>query len=151
MTTRNTSYDNVDGWGRPAFEVLDDYTMSVLLAGVFPELGDPLPVLLADSTTLPIYAVVGINSSGKLAMATYGTNGSDGVKAMGVMSRSAVSGASNTTVKGNLYFSGCFNIDEKSPLVWDASFNTEDKKRTAFIGSPSPCTIVARRRLAPTS
>lgn len=147
MPTRNFSYANVDSWGRPAFEVLDDYTMSVLLAGATPALADPMAVLLADSQTLAIYTVVGLNSSGNLVPATWGTNGSDGVKAIGVLARAATSGTSNTTVKGNVWYQGCFNIDDKSPLVWDSSFDTEDKKRTAFIGSPAPCQIVARRRL----
>ncbi len=147
MPTRNPSYDNVDGWGRPAFEVLDDYTMSVLLAGATPALSDPLSVLLADSQILAIYSVVGLDSSGKLTLATWGTNGSDGVKAIGVLARAAISGTSNTTVKGNVWYQGCFNIDDKSPLVWHSSFDTEEKKRAAFIGSPSPCQIVTRRRL----
>ncbi|WP_242137026.1 hypothetical protein [Sphingomonas sp. TREG-RG-20F-R18-01] len=146
MTTRNSSYDNVDGWGHPAFEVLDDYTMAVLLAGVTPPLADPMHVLLADNQNLPIYQVVGLDANKKLVKAVFGS-----VQAIGVMSRSAVSGAGNTTVKGNVYYSGCFNIDEKSVLVWDASYDTETKKAQAFIGAPTPCQIVARRRLAPTS
>ena len=147
MPTRNPSYDNVDGWGRPAFEVLDDYTMSVLLAGATPKLSDPMSVLLADSLTLAIYSVVGLDSSGKLTLATWDANPASAIKPIGVLARSATSGASNTTVKGQVYFTGCFNIDEKSPLVWHSSFDTEEKKRAAFIGSPSPCQIVTRRRL----
>lgn len=151
MATRNSSYDNVDGWGRPAFEVLDDYTMAVLLAGVTPPLGDPMQVLLADSQTLAIYTVVGLDANNKLVKATWNATPANAIKPIGVLARSAVSGASNTTVKGNVYYTGCFNIDEKSVLVWDATFDTEAKKRDAFIGSPAPCQIVARRRLAPTS
>ena len=148
MPTRNYFYANVDSWGRPAFEVLDDYTMSVLLAGVTPALSDPMNILLANSQNLAIYTVVGLDSAGKLTTATWGTDGTDGVKPLGVLARSAVSDSSNSkSVRGLVYYQGCFNIDDKSPLVWHSSFDTEAKKLAAFIGSPAPSQVVVRRRL----
>lgn len=152
MATYNTSYANADGWGRPAFEVLDDYTMSVLLAGVTPPLGDPMNIELAPSQNLAKYAVVGLNANGKLVAATWNATPANAIKPIGVLAQAAASDGTNSKgIKGGVYYSGCFNIDEKSVLVWDASFDTEAKKRDAFIGSPAPCQIVARRRLAPTS
>lgn len=152
MTTYNTSFANADGWGRPAFEVLDDYTMSVLLSGVTPPLGDPMNVLLAPSQTLAKFTVVGLNSSNQLVPATWNATPANAIKPIGVLAQAATSDSTNSKgVRGGVYYSGCFNIDEKSPLIWDASFDTELKKAQAFIGSPAPCQIVARRRLAPTS
>jgi len=152
MATYNTSFSNADGWGRPAFEVLDDYTMSVLLAGVTPPLGDPMSVTLANNQTLAKYTVVGLDASGKLVKATWNATAANAIKPIGVLAQAAQSDATNSKgIRGLVYYSGCFNIDEKSVLVWDASFDTEQKKHDAFVGSPAPCQIIARRRLAPTS
>lgn len=149
MTTYTTSYENADGWGRPAFEVLDDYTFSVLLAGVTPPLADPMAVKLANSQTLAKFTVVGLDASGNLVAATWNATPANAIKPIGVLAHAATSDSSNSKgVKGLVYYSGCFNIDAKSPLVWDATFDTDAKKEAAFIGSPTPTQIVARKRLA---
>lgn len=150
MTTVPTSYVLADRAGRALFEQMDTYIDTVLLAGAEPHLQPPYPILLADSTTLPQFAVVGL-SGGKLALATYGTNGTDGIRPIGVLAHAAVSVAANVTVRGQVWYSGCFNIGSDGVLVWDASWDTVAKKAIAFLGAPTPTTIVTRERFTPAS
>lgn len=135
MATINSSYKNADSFGRPAFDVLDTYVQSNLSAGAEPPMQQPSRVLLGDSLTLAQFTVVGI-SGGKLVKAVYSTDPEVAVPAIGVLAHAVTSGASNTTVFGEVIPTGCFNIGETnagtdSPLVWDASFDTMAKKRTA--------------------
>lgn len=139
MTTITTSYKNADTHGRPAFEVMDDYAQTNLLAGSEPPLEGAHPFLLGDSLTLAQFSVVGL-SSGKLVMAT------DSIKPIGVLAHAATSGASNTTKYGNVWLSGCFNLD--GPLVWEATLNTEAERLAAFQDSPTPTRIIIRKRTA---
>lgn len=134
-----TSYKNADAFGTPAFEVLDEYTNTALLASGSPALTSTKRILLGDSLTLANFSVVGI-SSGKLVLAT-----DAGVAAIGVLAHAAASGVTNTTKFGEVFITGDFNIGPDSPLVWDASFTTEAKK--GAVGGQSP-NLMFRRRTA---
>lgn len=141
MADVNLSYKNADTYGRASFEVLDRYVQEFLLAGAEPALQPAMGVFLADSLTLPQFAVVGLNGSNKLVMATAS------IKALGVLVHAATSGASNVTVRGQVWYSGCFNLN--GPLIWDSTLNTDALKHAAFLGSPTPTQIVLRSRLTP--
>ncbi len=144
-----TSYKNADAYGRAVFEQLDTYLQSVLLAGAEPALEPAIPVLMADSITLAQFSVVGINGAGRLVLATYNADPEVAIQAIGVLAHGATSGASNTTVRGQVWVTGVFNIDASSPLIWDATFDTNAKKANAFFGAPTPTRIIARNRLTP--
>lgn len=131
-----SSYANAAAHGVPAFEALDTYTQQHLLCSASPRLGETVRVLLADSQTLAQYAVVGLDANGKLVPAN-ATGGSE-IEPIGVLSYAATSGASNTTIHGEVHLTGDFNIDDDSPLVWDASFDTAAKKTFAPVpGNPN--------------
>ncbi len=130
MANVPTSYKNSAAYGLPAFEVLDTYTQQNLIAGAEPKLRPATRFLLADSLTLAQFSVVGLDSSGKLVLATYNATLASAVKPIGVLVHAATSGATNTTKYGEVYLTGCFNADADSPLVWDASFDTLAKKTT---------------------
>ena len=72
MADIDTSYVNADVYGRAAFDVLDNYIQTALLAGTEPRLQPATRHLLGDSLTLAQFSVVGLNSAGKLALATSG-------------------------------------------------------------------------------
>lgn len=135
MTDINVSYKNAAGRdGLPAFETLDNFIDSNLLAGAEPALQAPVRILLDDSLTLEAFTVVGV-SAGKLVKAVYNATVASGVKPIGVLRHKAVSGASNTTIHGEVFLTGCFNVGNTdaggdSPLVWDSSFDTLAKKTT---------------------
>lgn len=153
MANVTTSYLNADKFGIASFEQMDTYLMSVLLAGPNPEFepNQTFPVLLADSTTLAQFSVVGVNASGKLVLLTYaGLIATDGTKItpLGILAHGAVSGASNTTIRGQVIYAGCFALE--GPLVWGAGFDTDAKKVLAFRGAPTPTNIVVRSRYTPT-
>ncbi|MBB5985926.1 hypothetical protein [Sphingobium lignivorans] len=136
------SYKNAHVRGVPAFEVMDLYTDSNLLAGAEPAVQGPRRILLGDSLTLAPFSVVGL-SSGKLVMATYNATLSSAIKPIGVLLHGATSGSSNTTVFGEVLLTGNFNAGvndtgDDSPLVWHASFDTLAKKTTweGVVGNP---------------
>lgn len=135
MANINTSYKNASVRGVPAFEVMDTYIDANLVAGAEPAIQSPRRFLLADSLTLAPFTVVGLDGSGKLVKAVYNATVSSGVKPIGVLLHAATSGASNTTIFGEVLMTGCFNVGSDdagsdSPLVWDASFDTIAKKTT---------------------
>ena len=134
-----TSYKNADAFGTPAFEVLDEYTNTALLASGSPALTSSKRILLGDTLTLAQFSVVGI-SAGKLVLATDGL-----IAAVGVLAHAAASGAANATKWGEVLITGDFNIGPDSPLVWDVSFTTEAKK--AAVGGQS-ANLMFRRRTA---
>lgn len=140
MTDVYSSYGNAGNFGTPAFEVLDTYLQQNLLSSAHPPLGETLRVLLGDSKTLARYTVVGI-SSGKLVAAVSGS-----ITPIGVLAHAATSGASNTTIYGEVHITGDFNIDADSPLVWDASYDTVAKK-TMAAGQANP-NLMFRSRTA---
>lgn len=129
MAIVNTSYKNAVAHGTPAFEVLDTFIDSNLLAGAEPGLQPTSRILLGDSLTLAAFTVVGL-SGGKLVPATYNETIGSAVVPIGVLLHPATSGASNTTIYGEVFLTGCFNADADSPLVWDGSFDTLAKKTT---------------------
>lgn len=133
-----TSYQNADAHGVPAFESLDTYKDSNLTAGAEPGIQQPVRILLGDSLTLDQFTVVGL-SGGKLVKATYNATLASAVQPIGVLMQPATSGASNTTIYGEVTLTGCFNADTDSPLVWDASFDTLAKKTTweGVVGKPN--------------
>src|SRR5215217_3122005 len=135
MTTINTAYQNAAAHGVAAFELLPEYVQGFLLAGAEPALQPTTRVLLGDSKTLVAFSVVGL-SSGKLVLAT------DAIPPVGVLLHAATSGATNTTIYGEVFLSGCFNIDADSPLVWHSSLDTE-AERTAN----NNANLIFRRRL----
>ena len=130
MTTYAMGYQNADAFGRPAFEALDTFTQKQLVAGSEPKMSPAVRILLADSLTLAQFTVVGVDATGKLVAAAYNATVASGVKPIGVLAHVATSGATNTTIKGEVWLTGCFNADADSPLVWDASFDTLAKKTT---------------------
>jgi hypothetical protein len=154
MANVNTSYQNAGARGVAAFEVMDTFIDSNLVAGADPAIKQPLRFLLADSQTLAQFTVVGFDSSGKLVKATYNATLASAIKPVGVLAHAATSGASNTTVMGEVFLEGCFNAGSTdagtdSPLVWDSSFDTLAKKTTwaglpVYNGNPQ---LVFRRRL----
>jgi hypothetical protein len=238
MTTIPTSYKNADAFGRPAFDVLDTYTQTSLIAGAEPRRSQSVRILLGDSQTFLQYTVLGIDSSNRLVKATaaavaaaktIGTSngaltftavkpgaagnsilvaiaaagtasvvvagntitvtpatgantanataaqiaahglasqlvsvvvggdgsgaptttsatallgGVDKITPVGVLEHVISSGASNTTIYGEVVLTGCYNIGTDdagtdSPLVWDASFTTAALKRASTVGNPN--------------
>lgn len=140
MADVNATYTNVQS-GVPAFETLDTYHNGNLLASASPAQGETVRILLADSKTLARYSVVGL-SGGKLVMAE-----ADGtpITAVGVLAHPATSGASNSTIYGEVWLTGDYNIDSDSPLVWDASFDSEAKK-TMAAGAANPNLMFRSRK-----
>ncbi len=134
MANFNTSYQNADARGTPAFESLDTYLDSNLVAGAEPAIQQPVRVLLGDSLTLEPFTVVGL-SAGKLVRATYNATIASAIRPIGVLLHRAVSGAANATIFGEVLLQGNFNAGSNdsgadSPLVWDATFDTLAKKTT---------------------
>lgn len=154
MATIDTSYKNALVRGVPTFEVMDTYIDSNLVAGSEPAIQSPTRFLLADSLTLAAFTVVGLDSSGKLVKAVYNATVASGVKPIGVLLHAATSGASNSTIFGEVLLTGCFNVGSDdsgtgSPLVWDSSFDTIAKKTTwpglpQYQGNPN---LLFRRRV----
>lgn len=130
MANVNTAYQNADAHGLPAFEVKDTYVQQNLMAGAEPALQTANRFLLADSLDLDQFTVVGLDASGDLVAATYNATLASAVLPIGVLVHAATSGASNTTIYGEVWLTGCFNADADSPLVWDASFDSLAKKTT---------------------
>lgn len=150
MTDVNTSYQNAGAHGVPAFESLDTYIDSNLTAGAEPAIQQPVRILLDDSLTLAQFTVVGL-SGGKLVAAEYNATLASAIVPIGVLMQAATSGATNTTIYGEVSLTGCFNAGSDddgtdSPLVWDASFDTLAKKTTweGVVGNPN---LVFRSRL----
>lgn len=134
MPTINTSYKNAGAHGVPAFEVLDDFVDSNLVAGAEPAIQSPVRILLGDSLTLAQFSVVGL-SAGKVVLATYNATIGSAIKPVGVLLHAATSGAANATIFGEVLLTGNFNAGSDdtgadSPLVWHSSFNTLAKKTT---------------------
>lgn len=143
MANIDTSYKGAAQFGKPAFEVMDNYVHSDLIAGVEPGRQQPVRILLADSLNLAKFSVVGLDGTNKLVLATSG-----GVKPIGVLEHGVASGAANTTLRGEVVLTGCYNIGDDdagtgSPLVWDASFDTAAKKLAAVVGN---ALLIFRRR-----
>jgi len=138
MANVNTMYRNADTHGIPAFAALDTYLQQALLAGSEPALQPASRVLLDDSLTLAQFTVVGL-TAGKVVKAVYNATVASGVVPIGVLAHAAVSGATNTTIFGEVWLTGCFNAGAESPLVWDSTFDTEAKKTqwAGLVGRPS--------------
>lgn len=146
MADINVSYKNAGAHGTPAFEVLDRFIDSNLVAGAEPKISSPNRILLADSLTLAQFTVVGLDATGKLVKATYNATPASAVKPIGVLLQAATSGAANSTIYGEVTLTGCFNADADSPLVWDATYDTLAKKTVGplVVGNPN---LVFRSRL----
>lgn len=136
MANVDTTYKNADAFGRAAFEVMDTYIQSNLLAGGEPALTTANRILLGDSLDLAQFTVVGL-SGGKLVRATYNADPEVAIEPIGLLVHAAESGASNSTIHGEVWLTGCFNVGADSPLVFDASFNTVAKKVAATVGNPN--------------
>jgi hypothetical protein len=115
--------------GVPAFEAIDTYANQFLLAGNEPGIQQPVRILLGSSLNLAQFSVVGLDSSKKLVLATYNATEASAIKPIGVLAQPATSGASNTTIYGEVFLEGSFNTDADSPLVWDSSYDTVAKKQ----------------------
>jgi hypothetical protein len=132
--------------GTPAFETIATYTNQFLLAQNEPTVQQPVRILLGDSLTLAQFTVVGL-SGGKLVAATYNATEANAIKPIGVLAQPATSGASNTTIFGEVFLEGSFNTDADSPLVWDSSFDTVAKKQGYNVAN-SRLRFVSRRSVA---
>jgi hypothetical protein len=147
MATLQKSYANAAAHGVPAFEVLDVYVDANLIAGAEPAMQSPTRLLLADLQTLAAFTVVGFDATGRLVKAVWNATLANAIKPIGVLLHAATSGASNTTIFGEVFLTGNFNVGvdavgTESPLVWDASFDTVAKKTTwqglpIFNGNPN--------------
>lgn len=123
--------------GRAAFEELDTYVQSFLLAGNHPELAQPYAYAVETGSSVVQFSVVGFDSNGYLVPATQ-----DGtVQAIGVVAQAGGSATEDQNVP--VFYQGAFNMDA---LVWDASFDTDAKKEAAFRGAPTPTQIVIAKR-----
>lgn len=125
---------------RPMFEVMDTYVQSDLTAGAEPGRQQPVRILLASSTTLAKFQVVGLDANKKLVAATWNATPANAITPIGVLEHAVASGAGNTTMYGEVVLTGCYNVGDDdagtgSPLVWDASFDTMAKKLAAVVGS----------------
>jgi hypothetical protein len=129
-----TSYKNAASFSGPAFEVLDTYTQQNLLAGASPARSQPVRILLASSTNLAKFSVVGLDASKNLVLATWNATPASAITPIGVLEHAAVSGASNTTIYGEVVLTGNYNIDADSPLVWSGTFDTAAKKAGSVVG-----------------
>jgi hypothetical protein len=116
--------------GTPAFETIATYTNQFLLAQNEPAVQQPVRVLMGDSLAAqPQFTVVGI-SGGKLVPAQWNATLSSAIVPIGVLAQpTPASGASNTTIFGEVFLEGSFNTDAESPLVWHSSFDTEAKRQ----------------------
>ncbi len=134
--------------GRPEFEVMDTYVQSDLLAGIEPGRQQPVRILLASSTTLAKFQVVGLNAAGALVAAVWNATPANIIKPIGVLDHAVASGAGNTTISGEVILTGCYNVGDDdagtgSPLVWDASWDTAAKKIASVVGN---ALLMFRRR-----
>lgn len=150
MADINVSYKNAGVHGTPAFETLDSYVDSQLVAGAEPAIGQPVRILLADSLTLAQFTVVGLNA-GKLVKATYDAIVANAVKPIGVLMQAATSGVTNATIYGEVSLTGCFNAGNDnagsdSPLVWDATYDTLAKKTEGPLVVGNPNLVFRSRR-----
>jgi hypothetical protein len=127
--------------GQASFEILDDYLASFLVSGSQVPLKS-YPFEMAVSTTLAQWEVVGLNSSGKLAKATFNADPEVAIKPIGIVTQAVVSGASGVT-SVPVFFQGVLN---PAALVWHSTFDTDAKKMAAFNGSPTPTQILLRKR-----
>jgi hypothetical protein len=137
------SYKNATVHGVPAFEVLDTFSDANLVAGAEPAITSPHRILLGDSLDLAPFSVVGL-LAGKVVLAQWNATIGSAIKPIGVLLHRAVSGASNTTIFGEVLLTGNFNAGkndagDESPLVWHASFDTLAKKTTweGVVGNPN--------------
>ena len=119
--------------GRAAFQELDTYLSTSLLAGPHPKLKPAYPFPAAAGTVLAQFAVVGLDGSGNVVAAT------TAVKPIGVLAHAKLNG----DVFAEVWYSGNFNQDF---LTWDASLNTDTLKQAAFRGSPTPTNIIISKR-----
>ena len=139
MATFNSPYIEP---GLAAFDVLDDYATTIgLVSGSHPKLASTvLPV--GASAELAQFAVVGLDSNGRIVPATWNADPANAIQAIGVVTQ-AVTGAADGSTTVAVFYSGHLNPDA---LVWHSSFDTEGKKMGAFNGAPTPTTIVLRKR-----
>jgi hypothetical protein len=151
MADINASYLNADKRGTPSFEALDSLVDSNLLAGSEPAVSAPVRILLASSLTLAQFSVVGLDSSNHIVLAKVDTGTpANTITPIGVLLHAATSGASNTTIHGEVLLTGNFNAGSDnagtdSPLVWDASYTTLALKTASVVGNPN---LIFRSRKA---
>lgn len=92
----------------------------------------PMAIAAATATAgLPIYSVVGVNGSGEIIPAEFGTT-----DAIGITTSVITAG----TAKAPIMRAAHANINA---MDWPASYDTEAKKLAAFDGAPSPTNFVA--------
>lgn len=123
--------------GRALFEEIDTWTQNHLLAGAEPPL-QPAMRATVGAAALAQFTVVGRDGSGNLVPATHDANPASAIKPIGVLAHAA-----DANGPGEVWYSGCFDQDA---LVWDNTFNTDELKQLAFEGSPTPTTILVRKR-----
>lgn len=142
MTDIPVSYRNQGSRnGLPAFQGFDNLVPTNLLAGAEPQLQPPSRILLASSIALAALTVVGLDANNHLVAATYNAVAANAIKPIGVLVHAATSGATNSTIYGEVFLTGNYNAGSDdagtdSPLVWDASFDTLAKKLAAVVGNP---------------
>jgi hypothetical protein len=126
--------------GRASFEEIDTYVQNHLLSGAEPPLQPAIGITVAaGGNDLAQFQVVGRNGDGDLVEAVIDeATPANSIKPIGVLAHAAAAGET-----GQVWYSGCF---DPAALVWDASFNTDALKAAAFEGSPTPTTILVRKR-----
>lgn len=89
----------------------------------------------ALNQTIAAYTPVGLDGSGDIIPAVFGTT-----QAIGILVYPVVAGATNKPV-ARVLRAGCLN---PAMIAWPASYNTAERRLEAFNGAPSPTQIVVR-------
>jgi hypothetical protein len=116
-----------------------DHDFAVLVEGLVTgetPLQFAMDIPVALSQTLVAYRVVGLNGSGNVVEAAFGS-----VQAIGFILYPVTTGGSGTLPAGRIMRAGCFNPDR---LSWPASYDTAAKRMNAFNGAPTPTQMVMR-------
>lgn len=98
MVTRSVPYADP---GIAAFEELDTYVQSNLIAGPHPQLQTAVPFALANNSSFERFSVVGLDANGKVALATVG---GAAAAASGAITFSDVGNADDEIVIGDVTY-----------------------------------------------
>lgn len=124
--------------GIAGFELSDDFSTTELFNSLVP-LASTEDFPVAESTTLPVFSVVGL-SAGVLVLAKTSVTA---VVPIGITTAPVVTGVGQTD-RIAIFRTGNFN---PAALTWHADYDTAAKKAAAFRGSPTPTNILIRERL----
>lgn len=122
--------------GVASFELTDDYVNEHLLRGSDPKLEPAISYEAGDD--LPRLHVVGWQGNDPttetVVPATWDANPDAAIKPIGITTVAPAAEGERVLV----WHSGHFNLDL---ITFDASFDTPEKRKTAFVGAPTPTRI----------